>query len=638
MLPNILMLALAVPAVFADAGQVSTLTRSTVSSSPLTLSHIRKRLVELGAEKRDQVFSNSTSLEKSFTGATLFKAEFANDIATRDVNSTDEADGQAVGPPIATVQGVEIVCANCYTRGRATASLTINNNFNASGIFNAVEEGVSNTMDQLVDWIKDIDIDLSELELNIPAPNISFNVDMAVFPECVLEFQFDEMELYVELDTTFSSGLTYELNMFKSTQLGIELGLDFLLGVVFSIDLILSVDSEIILKSGFHIQLDDGALLRLALFSDETTDMIFNGGKFEFLPVTVESAGAVFRAVLQLSLRSGFSLTTPDLTPGFNIEIGDFNADDWSASAGLETRVYANIAELLTNVTVNPEPEDDGCINNVVQEYTFGVGAAAGATVRIGEQIWGPTPATEVAIFFTTLAEACAFTVPASELPAPTPTPSLQERAPQDSDEQSLTVVTISRKETYTAVACASTELRNCPASLQVLRENVVTETLVTSVPSGVEAVWPETTGLTAASRVEFGEGVADMVTLSGRPETYTPPPSPEPEDEDSDDNDDGEDSNSIEDVLEGETGGVNNGLIIGLSVGLGVPFLIAIVAGIIFWRRRAAAKYSLTATGPAAADMSYTGAAGVKQEIHVDAASLTEAEEARVREPLNGR
>jgi hypothetical protein len=169
---------------------------------------------------------------------------------------------------------IEVICSRCYTRGSASASLTSSGDFNDTQILESVDNSVSDTIDQLVDWIDDIDFDVSEFSLDIPAPNVSFNVDLAGFPEYELEFRFDELELYMELDTTLSSGMTYMLSLFQSTEFGIELGQDLLLGLVFSIDLILSVDSDMAMKSGFHVKLDDGVLLRLALFSDQASDMV----------------------------------------------------------------------------------------------------------------------------------------------------------------------------------------------------------------------------------------------------------------------------------------------------------------------------------------------------------------------------
>lgn len=91
-------------------------------------------------------------------------------------------------------------------------------------------------------------------------------------PEAVLEFQFDNTELYVDLSTTFSAGLTYSLKLFMQS-LGVDLDPDLFLGFVFSIDLILSLENELTINHGFHIKLDDDVLLRIALFSKEATDM-----------------------------------------------------------------------------------------------------------------------------------------------------------------------------------------------------------------------------------------------------------------------------------------------------------------------------------------------------------------------------
>ena len=95
---------------------------------------------------------------------------------------------------------------------------------------------------------------------------------MDAFPGTILEFQFDGVEIFVELDIILGSNLSYKLNLFKSTQLGIELDEDLFLGLVFSIDLFLSVDSEITITSGFHLLLEDGVLIRLALFAKEASD------------------------------------------------------------------------------------------------------------------------------------------------------------------------------------------------------------------------------------------------------------------------------------------------------------------------------------------------------------------------------
>jgi hypothetical protein len=141
--------------------------------------------------------------------------------------------------------------------------------------------------------------------------------------------------------------------------------------------------------------------------------------------------------------------------------------------------------------------------------------------------------------------------------PSLTPTPRLQAR--QDSDEEG------SQEESFvevtkTATQCASSGLLNCPASLQLVREYIATET---PRPSIVQTV-------------DFGEGAGSLQASSGAPKSYIPPP---PKATGSSDTDDGRDGdNSAEG---GSSKEPDLGLIIGLSVGLGVPALVGILAAL---------------------------------------------------------
>lgn len=266
----------------------------------------------------------------------------------------------------------------------------------------------------------------------------------------------------------------------------------------------------------------------------------------------------MIRAVLQLSLRAGFTFEI-DAIPGPEVELGPFNTEDFKAAIGLETKVYANIADFKTNITV---ADEDDCDLRVQQAFQFAVGAAAGAYVGIGEKTWGPVPETEIPLFPTTFVDEC-ITRSTAE---PKSTGGINARAPQDEDEDAgeLTTTTLTREATYTAVECGETGSINCPAHKQTYKEHVATETLVTSVPSGSEAVWPETVTAAAVSTKGFGDGAVPITSSSGKPE----PDDPKKEDDD-------------EGFLEGSSGGVSNKVIIGVSVGLGVPVIIAVIAGI---------------------------------------------------------
>lgn len=118
-----------------------------------------------------------------------------------------------------------------------------------------------------------VETDISTL--NADFPTISFpDIQIPTIPECLLQFQFDGLELYIELDTNLTGGATYTLPLYKSKSIiGINLGQEFDLGVTFSVDLILSVEGEIDIRSGFHILLKDGIALNLPMFSEEVSDI-----------------------------------------------------------------------------------------------------------------------------------------------------------------------------------------------------------------------------------------------------------------------------------------------------------------------------------------------------------------------------
>jgi hypothetical protein len=98
-------------------------------------------------------------------------------------------------------------------------------------------------------------------------------LDVPSVPDTDLQIKFDDLELYMELNTVISAGATYAIKLFATqSPLGIMVG-DLVLGAVISVDLILAVEGEIDISSGFHIKLDDGVELNLALFGDKVSNM-----------------------------------------------------------------------------------------------------------------------------------------------------------------------------------------------------------------------------------------------------------------------------------------------------------------------------------------------------------------------------
>lgn len=178
---------------------------------------------------------------------------------------------------------MEIVCTTCYIKGTATAQFTVNGNFNVSQAFHNVTSEMTTEVENItttaVNFVKNVtssatsDI-LHNDDFDFPPLQIDFDIDIPDIPQCELGFQFDGMELYMNIDTTLSSGATYTLNLYTSkTAIGFAVGEELLIGIVFSVDLILSVESEIDISSGFHIQLNDGVAIDIPMFDQNVSSI-----------------------------------------------------------------------------------------------------------------------------------------------------------------------------------------------------------------------------------------------------------------------------------------------------------------------------------------------------------------------------
>ncbi|KAG7083003.1 glycolate oxidase [Colletotrichum scovillei] len=506
-----------------------------------TLLAIRRYLSSARLEGRETKFSNSTSLDTGFDNAILFKYEQE---AEAGVNVTASA-------------GIEVVCTKCYIKGKASAHLTIDGTFNATKVATDIGNEFEETFDNITAYAKNyvsgvvdnLSDGLDADDFDFPPLNITFDLDVPSFPEASLGFGFEDLEIYMQLDTTLSAGLSYTLNLYTSTTpLGSKIGDDLLVGVVFSIDLILSVESELQMSSGFHLRMDDDVGFNIALFSKNVSSVNFKGGQFEFLPVIIESAGVELKAVLRAGFSAGIEISSP--VDSKEIELFNNTIKVPGASAGIEVSVYANIAELSTNVTALSTPDEDGCVLRAVNAYQFALGAAAGASVQI---------------------DACAST----RVPTTTAASVSASATGKEKRQEELTTTTLSKKVTYTGIECLTMGLINCPPQLQTLRKFVATETFVTAVASGVEAVFPVATKAVVQDVVSFGSNAQSLISSSGVPKEFTPSPSASAT------------STNPPGVLDGEVGGVDKKIIVGVSIGAGVIFMALVVGACMFWQQK---------------------------------------------------
>ncbi|KAL2823431.1 hypothetical protein BDW59DRAFT_148614 [Aspergillus cavernicola] len=494
--------------------------------------------------------TNRTYLTKSWADATLFSIG-----ASSSTNSSEDA-------TLDLEVGLSVTCTACYINGSVSSFLTVENNFNVTEAVDSVIDEIANVtesaFDQLETYARDSVDDLPDIPA-WPTLDLDFDLDDTVaFPDVHAQFEFNDLELYLELDVQLSAGATYTLNLFTSESVaGFSIpGLEA--GALFKVSLVLIAQAEINISSGIHIKLDDGLALDLELFNKNVSGITLPGGRMEFLPITIEGHGSL-QALLQLEASVGFEIAPPD-SLGV-LEVVGF-------SAGIGTEVFAYVADFLFQVDASTD-EDAECAVEAVAEYTLAVGAAAGATIAVADYQWGPAPSTTVPVFYTTLASICAGTKTSSS--TITPSATLEQR---DSD---LKTTTVSTTTTYTAVNCASQGLVNCPVRLQRTTSIERAMTTVLTVESGIEATFPASTFTSLTGAIPFGDNVRRLGPTSGTPVSYVPPPvtpSPTGDAETGDD-----DTSESADDMDSSN---NNKLIIGLSVGLVVPAVI--VAGFALW------------------------------------------------------
>ncbi|KAF5604333.1 hypothetical protein FPCIR_879 [Fusarium pseudocircinatum] len=509
-----------------------------------TLGIARRTPTRPARQPKDAKQKNSTSLDTSWVNAILFAYTGEQDLGSKKGNTSVSA-------------SIEITCTTCYIKGTATTEFIYDREFNLSRAFSnftsQVRRQIDNLADETADYIEeyidtvadnlDDGFDLDDFDL--PPLDYDLNVYIPEIPEFRLQFQFDGLEVYMLIDTVLSAGATYTLNLYTSTTpAGFAVRDNLEVGVIFALDLIL------------------------------------NGGDFEFLPVTLESSGVVFKAVLRVGVKAGFEIASPEVSvAGKTIA---------HVGGGVEVGVFVNIAELITNVTLSTDEEDD-CSLRVEEVYQMAVGAAAGASIAIDDITWGPVPETEIPVFYTTLGHACASQRTSDTSLSVTTFPALEVRGKND-DEDEMEITTISTKATFTVVACQLEGLVNCPMSLQTTSKYTTTRTHVTVVPTDSEAEFPESVSHTVISMIPFGKGANNLVAMSGKPSSYVPPTTTPSAKESGKDDDSNGTSND-------RSGGVSNSVIIGVSVGLGVPFLLGGIAVILLWRKK---RRSLPETSPA--------------------------------------
>jgi hypothetical protein len=201
-------------------------------------------------------------------------------------------------PELESQMTIEVVCVTCYLKAGATATLSINGTFDfgdtmknvtlqlkdelknmTETAIDSISDVASNAIDEFGDlFSKDEEFELDEvINFDNFTIDVDIDIDLPPLPEVGILFQIDSMDLYMLIDTTISAGATYTIPIFKSqTNFGVSdpRNPDLEIGLFVTMDLILNVEGEISLRSGFHLLLDDPVGFKIALFATDVSDLI----------------------------------------------------------------------------------------------------------------------------------------------------------------------------------------------------------------------------------------------------------------------------------------------------------------------------------------------------------------------------
>ncbi|KAK3994381.1 hypothetical protein QBC44DRAFT_340839 [Cladorrhinum sp. PSN332] len=550
-----------------------------------TFQLLHRRLVDFAMNNRDVTLRNSSTIGKSWNGATLYNRVF--EPAKSSPSNALQANAS-----------IDITCVTCYFKAGATVELSVKGDFNISStikdVTNQVQVGLANvtgsvmtSFDQYFDHIKNEftsnQLDPSDFSFDNFSIDTDFDINIPPIGGVELLFQLDELELYMLVSTKLQAQSTLTIPLYRS-QTPFGFGVDGMeLGVFITADLTLAARGSFEATSGFHLKVNPPLGFKITMFASELAEVIFSGAQFEFLPVTIQAANVVLEGVLRIGMHAGFELLTSPL-PLFGKLVTGLS----DASAGVEVGVYGNVAQFVTNVTAGDEfaKDNKGCALRARQEYTFAMAAVASATMEIGTDSWGPDPTLTVPMFYTTLADVC---VPTVAPPAIITSPIFTKRQAATG----LTTTTLTTTVTHTGIVCATATFP-CPVTLQTTSVSKETKTLVTSVPSGQQATFPpSTTEEPVTATIPFGAGAKSIGATTGVPQSFVPPTPATDLSSQISGFADGAGSKA-KNFLDGNTNGVSNKVIMGVSFGIALPVLIVLIVLVVCLckRRKKKKKY----------------------------------------------
>jgi hypothetical protein len=169
--------------------------------------------------------------------------------------------------------GVDITCNNCYITGSVNGQYSYSNGINVTALESWVDDSVDLIIDEVEDAFKNITTgEAVDIEIDFNSLDVSVSEDF----DYRLAFQLEDLDLYLDLSTTFPTEQTYTISLFALPILGASLtdyqSTDLEIGAFFTLDLVLSTQYQIELDCGVHFKVDK-ASINVDMFKNDLNDI-----------------------------------------------------------------------------------------------------------------------------------------------------------------------------------------------------------------------------------------------------------------------------------------------------------------------------------------------------------------------------
>lgn len=176
---------------------------------------------------------------------------------------------------------IDITCKHCYLKTEVGGHLKFSEDVNLTKIVDDFGDDMKNSTEtawhQIKEYVKDVAKDIWHFNIHdIPSwPTIDADFQLknvsSDLPPMEARFEFDHLDLYVDMEVELEAETNYYLPLFISeSPVGFAIP-DMEVGAIIKASLMIISDTYVDIRSGFHLKLKDTLALDIELFTNKVS-------------------------------------------------------------------------------------------------------------------------------------------------------------------------------------------------------------------------------------------------------------------------------------------------------------------------------------------------------------------------------